>query len=321
MRDQYGREIDYLRISLTDLCNLRCMYCMPAEGVAKHGHRDNLSLEEVAEIAAVAVVELGVKKIRLTGGEPLVRRGIVGLVKQLAALPGLRELTMTTNGILLPGMARELKDAGLTRVNLSLDTLDPEKYRKITRVGTLDAALAGLRAAEEAGLGPVKLNAVLIGGFNDGEIPAMVELTRERPIEMRFIELMPIGDTDVFGKEAYLPVDTVLERVPELEPLPEQTRGGGVARLYALPGAAGRVGLISPVSCSFCGGCNRVRLTADGFIKPCLHSGREYALRGLHGDALRVALAEAIAQKPEEHGVLSKTERSDAGRNMHEIGG
>ena len=321
MRDQYGREIDYLRISLTDLCNLRCMYCMPAEGVEKHGHRDNLSLEEVAEIAAAAVGELGVKKIRLTGGEPLVRRGIVGLVEKLAALPGLRELTMTTNGILLPGMARELKAAGLTRVNLSLDTLDPEKYRKITRVGSLDAALAGLRAAEEAGLTPVKLNAVLIGGFNDDEIPAMVELTRERPIEMRFIELMPIGDTDIFGKEAYLPVDAVLERVPELEPLPERSREGGVARLYALPGAAGRVGLISPVSCSFCGGCNRVRLTADGFIKPCLHSGREYPLRGLHGDALRAALAGAIGQKPEEHGVLSKTERSGAGRNMHEIGG
>ena len=321
MRDQYGREIDYLRISLTDLCNLRCMYCMPAEGVAKHGHRDNLSLEEVAEIAAVAVVELGVKKIRLTGGEPLVRRGIVGLVEKLAALPGLRELTMTTNGILLPGMARELKAAGLTRVNLSLDTLDPEKYRKITRGGELDAALAGLRAAEEAGLTPVKLNAVLIGGFNDDEIPAMVELTREKPIEMRFIELMPIGDTDVFGKEAYLPVDAVLERVPELEPLPERSREGGVARLYALPGAAGRVGLISPVSCSFCGGCNRVRLTADGFIKPCLHSGKEFNLRGLRGEALRAALAGAIAQKPEEHGVLSKTERSGAGRNMHEIGG
>ena len=321
MRDQYGREIDYLRISLTDLCNLRCMYCMPAEGVAKHGHRDNLSLEEVAEIAAVAVVELGVKKIRLTGGEPLVRRGIVGLVEILAALPGLRELTMTTNGLLLPGMARELKAAGLTRVNLSLDTLDPEKYRKITRVGTLDAALAGLRAAEEAGLGPVKLNAVLIGGFNDDEIPAMVELTREKPIEMRFIELMPIGDTDVFGANAYLPVDTVPERVPELEPLPEQSREGGVARLYALPGAAGRVGLISPVSCIFCGGCNRVRLTADGFIKPCLHSGKEFNLRGLRGEALRAARAGAIGQKPEEHGVLSKTERSGAGRTMHEIGG
>ena len=322
MRDRYGREIDYLRISLTDLCNLRCMYCMPAEGVDKHSHRDNLSLEEVAEIAAAAV-ELGVKKIRLTGGEPLVRRGITGLVGKLAALPGLRELTMTTNGILLPGMARELKAAGLTRVNLSLDTLDPEKYRKITRVGTLDDALAGLRCAEEAGLTPLKVNAVLIGGFNDDEIPAMVELTRERPLEMRFIELMPIGDTDVFGAAAYLPVDAVLERAPELEPLPEGEAPprGSVARLYALPGAAGRVGLISPVSCSFCGGCNRVRLTADGFIKPCLHSGKEYPLRGLHGDALRAALADAIGQKPEEHGVLSKTERSGAGRNMHEIGG
>ena len=319
MLDKYGREIDYLRISLTDRCNLRCLYCMPAEGVGKKLHRDMLSLEEVAEIAEAAV-ELGVKKIRLTGGEPLVRRGVTGLVRRLGALPGLRELTMTTNGILLPGVAAELKAAGLARVNISLDTLSPEKYRRITRCGSLEEALAGVSAAEEAGLTPVKLNAVLIGGFNDDEIPAMVELTRTRPIEMRFIELMPIGDTDVFGPEAFLPVDAVTERAPELRPLQAGERGG-VARLYALPGAAGRVGLISPVSCSFCGGCNRVRLTADGFIKPCLHAGTEYPLRGLHGGALRAALAEAIGQKPEAHGALSKTARSEAGRNMHEIGG
>ena len=319
MRDHYGREIDYLRISLTDLCNLRCMYCMPAEGVKKHSHQDNLSLEEVTEIATAAV-ELGIKKIRLTGGEPLVRRGVVRLVEQLAALPGLRELTMTTNGILLPGMARDLKAAGLTRINLSLDTLDPEKYRQITRGGTLADAFAGLRAAEEAGLTPVKLNAVLIGGFNDSEIPAMVELTRERPVEMRFIELMPIGETDIFPAEAFLPVGAVLKLAPELAPLPEQTTGS-VARLYGLPGAVGRVGLISPVSCSFCGSCNRIRLTADGFLKPCLHSEKEYALRGLHGDTLRDALAAAIGQKPEEHAFLSKLERSGAGRNMYEIGG
>lgn len=318
MQDQFGREITYLRISLTDLCNLRCVYCMPAEGVEKKSHHDVLRLEEVAEIAAAAV-ELGIRKIRLTGGEPLVRRGIVELVSQLSALPGLSELTMTTNGILLPRFAGELKAAGLHRVNISLDTLNPEKYAQITRGGKLEDALEGIAAAEAAELTPVKLNAVLIGGFNDGEIPELVELTRNRDIEMRFIELMPIGETELFGENAYLPIDTVLERVPELTPLP--AKPGSVAKLYALPDAKGQVGLISPVSCSFCGECNRVRLTADGCLKPCLHDGREYPLRGLHGEALRWALAEAIGRKPEEHGVLSQSERSGAGRNMNEIGG
>ena len=318
MRDNFGREIDYLRISLTDLCNLRCLYCMPAEGVEKLRHKEILSLEEIAEIAAAAA-GLGVRKLRLTGGEPLVRRGVLGLVEKLAALPGIEELAMTTNGVLLPKFARELKAAGLTRVNVSLDTLDEEKYRRITRGGELKDALAGIEAALAAGLEPVKLNAVLIGGFNDDEIPALAALTRDRPLEMRFIELMPIGDTELFGAEAYLPADAVLERLPELKPLSGKT--GGVARLYVLPGARGKVGLIRPVSCSFCGECNRVRLTADGFLKPCLHSGKEIMLRGLHGDALRAALADAVGQKPKEHAALSERERSGAGRNMHEIGG
>ncbi len=318
MRDPYGREIRYLRISLTDLCNLRCIYCMPAEGVSKLRHEQVLSIEEVAEIAAAAV-ELGINKIRLTGGEPLVRRGVVELVRMLKALPGLEELSLTTNGILLPELARPLKDAGLDRVNISLDTLDAEKYRRLTRVGSLEQALAGIRAAEDADLSPVKLNAVLIGGVNDDEIPALAELTRERPIEMRFIELMPIGDAFPFGQEAYLPVDTVLQRLPELQPLPSQH--GSVARRYALPGAAGTVGLISPVSCSFCSECNRIRLTADGHMKPCLHAAAEFPLRGLHGDALRTAIRQAVNAKPEAHGAFSATQRSEAGRNMNEIGG
>ena len=318
MKDRYGREINYLRISLTDLCNLRCLYCMPAEGVCKLEHREILSIEEVVEIAAAAV-ELGISKIRLTGGEPLVRRGVVDLVKQLKALPGLEELVLTTNGILLPELAGPLKAAGLDRVNISLDTLDPVKYSRLTRGGSLEQALAGLRAAEAAGLTPIKLNAVLIGGINDDEIPALVELTRNRDIEMRFIELMPIGDAQGFGPEAYLPGTTVLERVPDLQPL--EAVPGGVARLYALPGAAGRVGLINPLSCSFCSQCNRLRLTADGHLKPCLHSGREIPIRGLHGQALRQALLDAVNAKPEAHTTLSATERSDAGRNMNEIGG
>jgi len=312
-----GREITYLRVSLTDLCNLRCVYCMPPEGVAKRGHRDILSLEEIAEIARAAA-SLGVKKIRLTGGEPLVRRGVAGLCRELAAIPGVEELALTTNGVLLPRMAEELRAAGVRRVNISLDTLDAEKYAKITRGGRLSDALAGIRAAKDAGFSPVKLNAVLIGGFNDDEIPALAALTEREPVEVRFIELMPIGRTQPFGPEAYLPCSAVLDRLPALEPLPPD---GGVARRYRLPGAAGTVGLISPLSCNFCGSCNRLRLTADGFLKPCLHAKEELPVRGLHGEALRRRLQEAAWAKPAEHGLLSASARSGAMRNMNQIGG
>ena len=218
MRDTLGREITYLRISLTDRCNLRCVYCMPPEGVNKREHREILSLEEMEEIARAAAA-LGVRKIRLTGGEPLVRRGMLSLCRRLRDIPQLEELTLTTNGVLLPGMAAALKAAGVDRVNISLDTLDPEKYRCVTRMGTLEDTLAGIRAAGEAGLTPLKLNCVLIGGFNDDEIPALAALTAREPVEVRFIELMPIGDTAGFGPEAYLPCQTVLERLPRLEPV------------------------------------------------------------------------------------------------------
>jgi len=317
LTDHMGREITYLRVSLTDLCNLRCVYCMPPEGVVKRGHHDILSLEEIAEIARAAA-SLGIKKIRLTGGEPLVRRGAAWLCRELAAIPGVEELALTTNGILLPRMAEELRAAGVQRVNISLDTLDAEKYAAITRGGRLSDALAGIQAAKDAGFSPIKLNAVLIGGFNDGEIPALAALTEREPVEMRFIELMPIGETRPFGAEAYLPCSAVLDRLPALEPLPPD---GGVARRYRLPGAAGTVGLISPLSCKFCGSCNRLRLTADGFLKPCLHAKEELPVRGLHGEALRRRIQEAAWAKPGEHGFLSASERSEAMRNMNQIGG
>lgn len=257
MQDSYGREINYLRISVTDRCNLRCRYCMPPEGVVKKRHEDMLSLEQLCEIAQAAVA-LGVRKIRITGGEPLVRRGVVGLVESLAALEGVEDLSVTTNGTLLAQFASALKAAGLRRINLSLDTLRPERYAAMTRLGSLENAWAGLEAALAAGLLPIKVNAVLIGGFNDDEILDLVGLTERYPIEMRFIELMPIGQA-AFPPSAYLPVD---QAVPALSPLPEEL---GTARLYQLPGAPGRVGLISPLSRHFCGSCNRIRLTADGF--------------------------------------------------------
>lgn len=318
MKDTFKREITYLRISLTDLCNLRCVYCMPPEGVKKQEHRQILSLEEVAEIAYEAVC-MGVKKIRLTGGEPLVRRGMLSLCRELKQIPGLQELALTTNGLLLPQMAAELKQAGVDRVNISLDTLDPEKYRHITRGGRLEDALAGIRAAKDAGLTPLKLNCVLIGGFNDDEIPALAALTEQEAVEVRFIELMPIGNTAGFGPEAYLPCETVLERLPQLEPVVE-TRTG-VAERFRLPGAAGTVGLIRPLSRCFCDRCDRIRLTADGCLKPCLHSKEEIPIRGLHGPALRRKLEEAVLHKPEQHGELSAQVRSEAIRDMNQIGG
>ena len=314
MRDQYDREITYLRVSITDLCNLRCRYCMP-EGVCQKRHEDILSFEEITEIVTAAA-ELGVHKVRVTGGEPLVRKGCVDLVRMLGAVKGIREVDMTTNGILLSSCAKDLKAAGLNRVNISLDSLDPEKYRSITGGGRIQDALAGIRAAFDAGLTPVKLNTVLIGGFNDGEIKEFVEWTRETPLELRFIELMPMGGA--FGKEAYLSGDAVLQRVPELEPIAQED---GVARLYRLPDGMGRVGLISPLSRHFCGTCNRLRLTSEGKLKPCLHSAQEINVRGKHGRELVDTLREAILCKPRMHGTLDAEHLSEAGRAMNTIGG
>ncbi len=314
MKDQFDREITYLRVSITDLCNLRCPYCMP-DGVCKKRHEDILSYEEIAELVAAAA-GLGIRKVRITGGEPLVRPGCVELCRMISAIDGIEEVDMTTNGTLLDRYARDLKAAGLTRVNISIDSLKPDRYAVMTGGGRLDRALAGIAAAADADLRPIKLNAVLIGGFNDDEIPAFVELTRSSPVELRFIELMPMGGR--FGPEAYLPGSTVLERVPELEPVPEES---GVARLYRLPGGRGRVGLISPLSRHFCASCNRLRLTSEGHLKPCLHSAQEIPVRGLHGEALRAAIRRAIYEKPQMHGLLDAEHQSAAGRSMNTIGG
>ena len=313
MRDGFGREITYLRVSITDRCNLRCRYCVPETGVCQRPAGEILRYEEIAEIVAMAA-ELGIEKVRVTGGEPLVRRDCPGLCKRLAAIPGIRELTLTTNGILLEEQAEDLKAAGVRRINVSLDTLDPEKYRRVTGGGALERVLRGLERAWAVGLRPLKLNTVLLGGFNDDEIPALVELSRRYPLEVRFIELMPLGAD--FG--VYMPGSAVLDRVPELRRVPAQE---GVAELYGLPGGKGRVGLIRPLSCQFCGSCNRLRLTAEGMLKPCLHTGREIPVRGLHGAALRAAILEAAMEKPPTHGPLDRGHRSAAGRDMNTIGG
>ena len=276
-----------------------------------------LSQEEMV-MAVRAAASLGITKLRITGGEPLVKPNIVRLCQETAAIPGIRELCLTTNGIRLRSLAGPLKEAGVSRLNISLDTLDSEKYRYITRCGRLEDALAGIEAALSAGFRKVKLNTVLIGGFNDDEIPALAGLTRRWPVDLRFIELMPMYDSGDFGPEAFIPYSTVLEKLRELEPVPSD---GGVAKLYRLPGAQGNVGLISPVSAHFCAECNRIRITADGRIKPCLHSPDERSIKGQSQEEMTETLRQAILSKPKWHGELSYYERSHANRNMHQIGG
>ena len=317
MRDSFGRDITYMRISVTELCNLRCRYCMPEDGVCKKAHEEMLTEDEIIT-AVKAAASLGITKLRVTGGEPLVKKNILSICRRAAAVPGIRELCMTTNGTLLPALAVPLREAGVRRVNISLDTLDAGKFRYISRCGELSQAVDGIRAALDAGFEKVKLNAVLIGGFNDGEIPALAELTRHYPLDLRFIELMPMYDCGDFGPDAFIPCTVVLDRLPELEAMAPD---GGVAKLYRLPGAQGSIGLISPVSAHFCRNCNRIRLTADGKLKPCLHSGDEYSLKGLDFDGMAAELRRAILCKPSWHGVLDAGNRSRAGRSMNQIGG
>ena len=273
--------------------------------------------EDEMILAVEAAASLGITKLRVTGGEPLVKKNILSICRRAAQVPGIWEVCMTTNGLRLPELAVPLRSAGVRRLNISLDTLDPDKYAQITRCGVLSDALAGIHAALKAGFEKIKLNAVLIGGFNDDEIEKMAKLTLRYPLDMRFIELMPMGENG-FGKEAYLPYTEVLRRLPELMPLPGE---GGAAKLYRLPGAIGNVGLISPVSAHFCSGCNRLRLTADGKLKPCLHSSAEYPIKGLDKAGMAAAMEEAILGKPEWHGLLDYRNRSRSARSMNRIGG
>ena len=317
MIDQFGRNITYLRLSVTELCNLRCRYCMPEEGVCKKSHADMLTEDEMI-LAVEAAASLGITKLRITGGEPLVTKNILSICRRAAAVPGIQEVCLTTNGILLPQLAKPLREAGVRRLNLSLDTLEPDRYAYITRIGRIEDFWKGFHAALDAGFDKIKLNAVLVGGFNDDEIVPLAELTKQYPVDMRFIEMMPMCDSARFGPDAYIPFTRVLEALPEAQPVPKD---GGVAKLYRLPGAKGNIGLISPVSAHFCGDCNRIRLTADGKVKPCLHSNAEYPLKGLDSEGMRVQLEKAIWGKPKWHGDLDAAHHSGAGRNMNQIGG
>ncbi len=317
MTDQYGREITYLRLSVTELCNLRCRYCMPEDGVCKKKHNEMLTEDEMI-LAVEAAASLGIRKIRITGGEPLVKKNILSICSRTAAVAGIEEVCLTTNGTLLSALAHSLRQSGVHRINISLDTLDTRKYSHITRRSCLIDALSGIEAALKEDFDKIKINTVLIGGFNDDEIADLAALTVKYPLDVRFIELMPMYNSGEFGREAMIPGHTVLERLPDLEPSDTQD---SVARLYHLPGALGNVGLINPVSSHFCAQCNRLRLTADGMLKPCLHSPAEFSVKGMDLAGMCAQMELAIANKPISHPPLSFSENSRAGRNMNEIGG
>ncbi len=315
MIDGEGRRIEYLRLSVTDRCNCRCAYCMPEGGVPMLAHGDILSFEELACVVRAAA-ELGVRKVRLTGGEPLARRGVVDLVGMVAAVPGIEEVAMTTNATLLAPVAESLREAGLTRLNVSLDSLRPDRYARITRGGRLADALAGIAAAREAGFTGTKINCVLMGGVNDDELVDVASLARNEAVDVRFIELMPIGPAACWPRASFVAADAVLDALPGLELLGRD----GVAELYRMPGWTGRVGLIRPMSHKFCDGCSRIRVTADGKLKPCLHSAAEINLRGLDHEGLLAALRDGIAAKPKYHH-MDEGRASDSARDMNEIGG
>jgi cyclic pyranopterin phosphate synthase len=327
--DAYNRPISYLRISVTDRCNLRCVYCMPPQGVAKRAHGEILRYEEIETVVRAAAA-LGITKVRLTGGEPLVRPGIVDLVRMLARVEGIDDLAMTTNAILLNDYAKELAQAGLRRVNISLDTLRPERFERITRCGRLEDVLAGMEAARQAGLTPIKINTVVMRGMNDDEVVDFARQTLELGWHVRFIELMPIGNSltveddwrerVVTAREIQKQIEATLGALEPAKVLP----GGGPARYYRLPEAKGTLGFITPISEHFCHQCNRLRLTADGHLRPCLLSEYEIDLRtplrnGAGEEQIKMLILQSIASKPLQHHLDES--HVPKGRMMSQIGG
>lgn len=331
-RDALGRTIDYLRISVTERCNFRCVYCMPEEGLPWRSHSEMLSYDDIERLVRIAT-NFGIRRVRLTGGEPLARRGIEELIARIARIPEIEAVALTTNGALLPAKAEALKEAGLSRVNISLDTLDPHKFAQVTRRGKLEETLAGIDAALETGFDPVKINCVAVKSL-DQDFTAFAKLTIDRPLHVRFIEFMPIGDTGCGGtiwtSEDIIPSIQLMEHINtglEAEGLPSlvPAKNGapvtwGPAQSFRIPGAAGTVGFITPMSNHFCGACNRVRVTADGKLRPCLFSDLEYDALGILRNGTDKDVAEilqtAIQMKPADHVGITGTERG-----MSQIGG
>ncbi len=325
LRDKFERVIDYLRISITDRCNLRCVYCMPESGVKLFERKEILTYEEIIRVAGIAA-SLGVRKIRITGGEPLTRKNVSFLIASLKAISGIEDISLTTNGVLLEKYARELADSGLNRVNISLDTLRPDRYREITRGGDISPVLKGIDAAEQAGLLPVKINMVPVRHLNDDEIADFARMTLATPRHVRFIEFMPIGSRDLWSDERYISTDELKKTVEKIGPLnPVRLRKMGPARYFKFDGASGVVGFISALTHHFCGDCNRLRLTADGRLRPCLFSETEIdlkpALRKQFSDKeIERLLRLAIEVKPEGHNIDQRSDLSSL-RNMSRIGG
>lgn len=317
MTDGYGRTINYLRLSVTELCNLHCRYCMPGEGICKKKREDMLTEEEML-LAVRAAASLGITKVRITGGEPLVKKNILSVCRRISEVPGIGELCLTTNGTELSGLAQPLREAGVQRLNISMDTLQADKYRYITRTGNFEDAWRGFLAALDAGFEKIKINVVLLGGFNEDEVSTLAQLTLKYPVDVRFIEWMPMYDGGDFTDAAQIPCNRVLSRLKEAVPAGED---GGVAKLYRLPGALGNIGLITPVSAHFCAACNRIRLSADGMLKPCLHSAEEIPIKGLEYADMRAQIERAVVNKPPCHSGLSGRNKSRAGRSMNRIGG
>lgn len=318
MIDQFGRNINYLRISLTDRCNLRCMYCMPAEGIPKLKHENILSFEEIRKIVKAAA-SIGINKIRYTGGEPLILKGIDSLIYETSLIQGIKDISITTNGILLYDAAEDLKKAGLNRVNISLDTLKADRFNNVTRGGDLNKVIQAIQKCISLGYSPVKINTVILKGINDDEIEDFINLTRELPVHVRFIELMPMGEAFDLYKEGTITCDEIIEKFNNLIPLINEK--SSTSELYKLPNAKGAVGFIRPISCKFCEHCNRIRLTATGSIKPCLHSEKEYNIKeSLQDEELLVStLKGIILGKPFEHNL--QEEGSHSGKMMYQIGG
>ncbi|MDR3577738.1 MAG: GTP 3',8-cyclase MoaA [Anaerolineaceae bacterium] len=325
--DPFGRQITYLRISVTDRCNLRCVYCMPPEGIRWQPHSSIIRYEEIVEVVKEAAKQ-GVNEVRLTGGEPLARHGLADLVRMISAIPGIDDISLTTNGLLLEKYAGPLAEAGLKRVNISLDTLQPEKFRKITRGGQLERVWAGLEEAEANELAPIKINTVAMRGINEDELLNLARLSLDHPWNMRFIELMPVNNQQPWGEGFPLPEKAYLS-IQEIEGILEPLKleaidgkiGNGPARQYRMKDGRGTVGFITPMGDAFCEKCNRLRLTADGNLRPCLLSDIEIpvlpALRA--GDSILPYLEQAVAQKPEGHGL---TKIFEPGRRcMMQIGG
>lgn len=324
-QDRFGRNINYLRISLTDKCNLRCVYCMP-ENMVFQPNDKLMQDDELLRLVSLCA-ELGFNKFRLTGGEPTIRQNVVEIVRGIASTSGVRSLSMTTNGLLLDKLAQPLADAGLDRVNISIDTLDPVKFHRITRWGHLEDVWRGVEAAEEAGLKPLKLNAVVVRGFNDGDVTELAKLTVDHDWQIRFIEMMPFGDVATFAQSTIVTDQEIRDRIEaEFMPLEllQDGRLDGEARMYRFPDAKGEVGFISTVTAPFCAMCNRARLTADGLLRLCLLRDKEVDLltplrAGASDDDLKGIILGGIWEKPWGHGLAHDV--IPLNRVMSQIGG